>query len=325
MSRRRIVRGALRTAMYLLVLGFLAERLWSARHGLAANVQTIGPANMVLAGAIAGIGGVPGMFGWRVLLAGMGTRLKLPVALRVYFLGGLARYLPGGVWPAVAHAAMARPLREPPGRLAAAFLASQALAVVAGLAVGLLSLPTLVMADPRWWILLPALLGSLVLLAEPRLLRAALSPAARLLRRGAPPTLPDRRTLLTATGLMVFGWLISGIHIAILAIALGADTVAAGTVGIGGFALSVVAGVLSIVLPSGLGARELVLGLTLATLLSGPALVTVVAVSRVLITITDVASTAIVLGFLAWPGRAARRAAHPVQPTPSEEVPYEIH
>ena len=43
-------------------------------------------------------------------------------------------------------------------------------------------------------------------------------------------------------------------------------------------------------MPGGLGARELVLGLTLATLLTGPALVTVVALSRILVTVTDAAN-----------------------------------
>jgi uncharacterized membrane protein YbhN (UPF0104 family) len=111
--------------------------------------------------------------------------------------------------------------------------------------------------------------------------------------------LPDRRTLAVATGWMVIGWLISGTHIAVLAVALGADAGQALTIGIGGFALSVVAGVATLVLPTGFGAREVVLGLTLATLVSGPALVTVVALSRVLITVIDLVTTLLVLGTLA--------------------------
>lgn len=308
---RRVAGRVLRIVAYTGVGGFLAYQLWRSRSGLAGSVRTIGLGNAVLAGLLAGVGGVPGMFGWRALLAGLGTRLPLPVALRVYFLAGLTRYLPGGVWPAVAHAAMARGLREPPARLAAAFLASQGLAVVAGLAVGLLALPKLIATDPAWWLLLPALLAALLPLARPQLLAGLLGFAQRLLRRSGPtPTLPDRRTLLGATALMALGWLVSGAHIAVLAAALGAKPVAALTVGVGGFSLSVVAGVVALVLPSGLGARELVLGLTLATLLTGSALVTVVALSRVLITVVDLASTGLVLAVIGVRTRTAPPAEH---------------
>ncbi|MGV9778280.1 hypothetical protein [Streptosporangium sp. NPDC003464] len=212
----------------------------------------------------------------------------------------------------MAHAAQARPLGEPPARLAGAFVASQGLAVVAGLAVGLVALPWLVAADALWWALLPALAAALVPAALPRLLERLLGVAQRVLRRGdVPPVLPGRRVLLTVTGLMAAGWLISGLHVTVLAVALGAPLSGALTVGVGGFALSTVAGVLTLVMPSGLGPREAVLGLTVATLLTGSGLVTLVALSRVLITVADLASTAAVLGWLARTGRRGHRPTPP--------------
>ena len=303
-------RRAARTVMYLMVGAFLGYELWHSRHGLVTSVRAIGPVRALLAGLLAGVGGVPGLFGWRLLLSGLGTDLPLPVALRVYFLAGLTRYLPGGVWPMMAHAAAGRALRVPPARLAAAFLASQGLAVVAGIMVGLLALPRLVAANPWWWVLLPALLAVLVPLARPSLLGRLLGLGQRLVHRGgAPVHLPGPGVLLRATALMALGWLISGAHIAVLAMALGAAPTAALTIGIGGFALSVVAGVLTLVMPSGLGAREVVLGVTLATILTGPALVAVVALSRVLITVVDMASTAGVLAVLTVREQTVRRRA----------------
>jgi uncharacterized membrane protein YbhN (UPF0104 family) len=315
MSGRRFVSTALRTGGMLTVLGFLGWRVWRVRYGLGTSLRTVGLGTALFAGALALVGGVPGMFGWRMVLSGLGTRLELPVALRVYFLAGLTRYLPGGVWPAVAHAALARTLRQPPGRLAGAFLASQALAVVAGLAVGLLALPRLVATNPAWWLLVPAAAATLVPLAHPRLLAAPLAVVQRILRRGDHPvTLPDRRTLFAATGLMALGWLVSGAHVAVLAVALGAPLGQAATIGIGGFALSVVAGVVTIVMPSGLGPREVVLGLTLATLLTGSELVTVVALSRVLITVGDLLVSGAVLATLAVSSRAVVPRVLPVPP-----------
>jgi glycosyltransferase 2 family protein len=304
MRSGRLVRSGARTAGYALVFAFLAYQVWRTRHGLAASLRTVGWATVMLAGGLAAVGGVPGMLGWYLLLTRLGSRMGFPAAVRVYFVAGLARYLPGGVWPVVAHAAMARPLGEPPARLAGAFIASQGLAIVAGMGVGVLTLPRLVAAEPLWWLLVPVFVAALVPLAAPRLLANLLGAGQRLLRRGARPLdLPDRRTLVATTGLMAAGWLISGAHIAVLAVALGADPAHAATVGVGGFALSVVAGAIAIVMPSGIGVREVVLGLTLATLLTGPALVTVVGLSRVLITVGDAVISAAVLAVLTHVGR----------------------
>ncbi|WP_066361849.1 lysylphosphatidylglycerol synthase domain-containing protein [Herbidospora mongoliensis] len=299
MTRRRVF-TVLRTAAIVLVLAFLGYQLWRVRHGVGDSLRQVGWGNAILAGALASIGGIPGFFGWRLLLAGLGTRLTLPVAARVFFLAGITRYLPGGIWPAVAHAAMARPLGEPAARLAGAFVATQGLGVVAGLAVGLIALPWLVAADAIWWALLPLLVAAFLPVVAPRSLGRLLGAAQRILRRGGdgPITLPGRRTLLAVTGLLTTGWLISGLHVSVLAVALGASPAGALSVGIGGFALSTVAGIFTLVMPSGLGPREVVLGLTLATLLTGPALITLVALSRVLITVVDVVSTAVVLAVL---------------------------
>lgn len=153
------------------------------------------------------------------------------------------------------------------------------------------------------------LVASLAPLAFPRLLQPLLRTGQRLLRRPvADVTLPDTPTTLWAGALMVIGWLITGGHVAALAIALGAPASAAITIGVGGYAISVLAGGFAVLLPRGLGAREFVLGLTLASLLGGPALIAVVALSRVLLTAVDAVTTSAVLGALAWTGRVRRTA-----------------
>lgn len=303
-SRRVAAWRAARLTGYALVCGFLGWQVWLVRDGLAGSLAAVGWPALLAATALAAVGWVPGFFGWRILLTGLGTRLPLSRATSVYFLAGLARYLPGAVWPVLAHAALARTLREPPARLAGAFLASQVVGVVAGLAAGLLALPRLVGDDPRWWLLLPVLLAALAPLAFPDTLRLLVRAGQRVSRRPpAPVPLPDRAATLRATGLMLAGWLITGGHVAVLAIALGAEPGAAVTIGVGGYAIAVLAGGFAVLLPRGLGAREVVLGLTLATLLDRPALVAVVALSRVLLTVVDAVTTAGVLGALAWTGR----------------------
>jgi uncharacterized membrane protein YbhN (UPF0104 family) len=298
--RRPRYRRALKVALYLLAFGFLGYQLWRVCDGLGTSLRTVGWANAALATLLGIVGGIPGFFAWRVLLTRLEVRLPLVTAVRVFFVAGLARYLPGGVWPALAHAVAAKPLGAPPARMAGAYLASQVLGLVAGMVVGLLALPRLVAADPIWWILLPVLLAALAPVLSPRLLAAAVRVVRRLFHRrdaGEFP-LPTTATLLTVTGLSALGWVISGLSVTVLAMAFGAPLGPAVLVGIGGFALSMLAGVLAVIMPSGLGVREVILGLTLATLVSGPELVTVVALNRVALTVGDLASTAIVLGLL---------------------------
>jgi uncharacterized membrane protein YbhN (UPF0104 family) len=306
---RRLLLAAARTAAYVLALSFLAYELWGARHGLAGNLRRVGWRNALIAVALLAAGGLPGFFGWRILLTRLGTRLPLPTAIRLFFLAGLTRYLPGGIWPTVTHAALARPLGEPPARLAGALGASQGLTVIAGLGVGLLALPRLVAAHAIWWALLPVLVLALLPVFAPGLLGRLLRLAQRILRGTGPPVeMPGRGVLLAVAALMGVGWLVTGLHIVVLAIALGASPAGTLTVGIGGFALSVVAGLFAVLTPGGLGVREAVLALTLATLLTGPALVTLIILSRVLTTAADLASTAVVLGWLAWRTRRRPRS-----------------
>jgi glycosyltransferase 2 family protein len=309
---RRWARKVLRVTAYLLVCGFLGYQLWRVRDGLGESLRTVGWTTALLAMVLGVVGGVPGFFGWRMLAAGVGVRLPFTTGVRIFFLAGLARYLPGGVWPTVAHAVMARPLGASPARMTVAYVVSQALGVVSGVAVSLIALPRLVAADPIWWVLLPILVAALIPLAAPGLLGTLLRFAARMLRRQIPADsllLPDRRILFAATGLNAVGWVITGLHVSVLAIALGAPVGQAITVGIGGFALSVLAGVVTVVMPSGFGVRELVLGLTLAALVSDSGLVTLVALSRVLLTVGDLASTAVVLGVFGLTGRASTKEA----------------
>lgn len=293
-----------RAGTYVLVIGFLAVQLWRARAGILPSLRTVGWGSAALATVLAGVGGVPGFIGWRMLLTALGVRLPLLTAIQVYRLAGLTRYLPGGIWPALAHAAHAVPLGESPVRMGAGYLATQVIGVLAGVPVGLIALPWLLSASPIWWVVPPLAVVTMLPMAAPGVLGRLLAVTRRVFRRPGPPVpLPGRARLLAVTGVLAGGWTISGLHIGVLAIALGAPPLPALAIGVGSFSLAFVTGVAALVLPNGLGVRELVLGITLAALVTGPGLVTLVALSRVLITVADLLSTAVVLGLLTVTGR----------------------
>lgn len=287
MTRRGLF-AVVRTGCYVAVLGFLGYQLFAHRGDVIPVVTSLGWGRFAAAVAIAAAGAWLGMAGWRALLTAFGCRLATPVAAKVYFVAGLGRYLPGGLWPALAHADLARKLREPPGLLASAFLASVLVSTVAGLAVGLVAVPALAAVQPVWWVVVPMLVAGLLVIGAPQLTRLAAAIVRR--RTGKTVALPGPRAVFGAMGLMAAGWLLAGVHLVVLTRGLPVNGLPGTAVLVGGFALASVAGVLVVVLPAGLGAREAVLGLALAAALAGPsmpAIVAVVAMSRLVVTAAD--------------------------------------
>jgi uncharacterized membrane protein YbhN (UPF0104 family) len=106
--------------------------------------------------------------------------------------------------------------------------------------------------------------------------------------------------------LTALGWLISGAHVSVLATALGAGPRDA-AMAAAAYCLSTVAGMLMVVVPAGLGGRELVLGLALGSALPGTAALTVVALSRLLVTSADLAAA---VGAAAYAAARHRAANH---------------
>lgn len=317
-ARRRALK-LLRTAAYLIIVAFLLWQIWRVRHGLGDSLSSVGWSAVGLAAGLAVVGTFPGFFGWRLLVTGTGTRLTVSDAARVFFLSGVTVYLPGGVWPPIVQAALARRVGAPAAGLMTAGLITLVLTMLSGSIVGLLAVPHLAANDPIWWLSLPLVLSAVgAVILVPRLLTRLLGLGQRILRRGRHEiAVPTGRTTLRVVALNVLGWCCNGTHVVILAVALGAPPASAMTLGVGGFVLSAVAGALSQA-PAGLGVREVVLGLTLGVLVSGPDLVLLLLLSRFVTTLGHVTATLGVLGVLAGTRFvAARRRAAQTSPVPS--------
>lgn len=250
---------------------------------------------------------------WRALLADLGSPLSLPAALRVFFLGQLGKYLPGSLWPLVAQAELAREHDVPRRRSAAVGLLTMGIGLVAGLAVAAATLPLLSPdATARYW---PAFVGVPVLLGllHPAVLNPVIARGLRVLRR------PDLEHPLSARGVTVaFGWAalawgFFGVQVWVLGLDLGAHGWRLLPVAAGAFSLAWSIGFLAVFVPAGVGVREAALTAALAPVLSrGDALV-VALVSRVAMT----------LGDLAWAGIAvvtARATGHLTVPAADEDA-----
>ncbi|MEV0614801.1 lysylphosphatidylglycerol synthase domain-containing protein [Nonomuraea sp. NPDC050404] len=310
-GRRRLLK-LLRTAGYSIIVVFLCWQIWRVRHGLGDSLSSVGWSAIGLAAGFTVVGTFPGFLGWRLLVTGTGMRLTLSDAAWVFFLSGVTRYLPGAIWPPIVQAALAKRVGAPAAGLMTAGLITLVLTALSGGIVGLLAVPYLAATEPMWWLALPLVLSATgAVMLAPRLFKRLLSLGQRILGRGGHEiVLPTGRTSMGVLAYNVLGWSCNGTHAAILAVALGAPPASAMTLGIGGFVLSAVVGALSQA-PAGLGVREVVLGLTFGVLVSGPDLITLLLLSRLLTTLGHVIATLGVLGLLAGTRFVAARRDQP--------------
>jgi uncharacterized membrane protein YbhN (UPF0104 family) len=179
----------------------------------------------------------------------------------------------------------------PRRRTAVTGLLALGLSLLTGLLVGLPAASFLITRDSSgfdWWLLLG--IPILVVLCVPRLLNAVIDRMLRTLKREPLEHGLSAPAVLRAVATFVLVWLSFGVHTLLLARAVAGDaphpdlTTAAMT----GYALSVSLGMLTVVLPAGLGAREGLLTIILSTAMPTPAAAAVAIMSRFIVTIVDV-------------------------------------
>lgn len=230
---------------------------------------------------------------WRSIMHDLGHPIRVRPAIALFGVSQLGKYIPGGVWNIAAAADLGRTHGIPARHSVAAMTLAVLISLVSGVGIGALSFvvaPTPALSEWAWvmWFGVPLL----VLLAPP-IMNRLIALAWRLLR--LEPLDTDHGTLSTrgvasATAWAGLAWIVAGVSVAALAIGLGMpatwQTVAQC---IGGYALAWVIGFLFIVAPAGAGVREVVLAAALAGALASAEIVTLVLLSRLLLTAVDLA------------------------------------
>lgn len=301
----------LRSSRWLRVV-FVLIALAFCTYGLVSQWTEIGDALRRLSwwaigGAlIAGLAGLGAwLLAWRSLLAGFGSPLPLPAAIRVMFLAQLGKYVPGSVWALVGQVELAREQHVPRRRGASATVLAMATTIAAGCAAAAVTLP-LTSADATrryWWLLLlaPVLLACL----HPRVVTALLNRALTLVGREPLEQAIGIGAMARAVGWTVLGWALFGTHAWLLARSLGDAGFFLST---GAYALAFTVGFLFIIAPGGLGAREAALVVALAPVLPDGGPLVVALASRVVLTVADLlwAGLAFALGRGRPPEREVR-------------------
>ncbi|WP_238013233.1 flippase-like domain-containing protein [Dactylosporangium sp. AC04546] len=279
-TRRAFLAATVAGGLYALAVQrtTLAASLGEVRAG-----ALLSAAGLVVAGLIAT------MQVWRVLLAGLGAPLRPLAAAQTFFVGQLAKYLPGSMWSVLAQMELARAHHVPRSRTATAAALTIAVSLGAGLLTTVVALPFAgdQAGSRSWWLLLGVPL--LAVLLHPKLVNGVVGAALRLARRPPMPKPLSGRTIVAAAGWAVLSWVLLGAHVAALGRPLGADTLRAAAVSVGGFALAWCLGFLMLVAPAGVGVREVLLVGLLGTQLTVAQATAVTVLSRALMTAADLA------------------------------------
>lgn len=307
--------GLLVIAAGLAVYGLVSQ--WHEVHDALARLAWYDVAGAA-ACAIAGLGCM--MLAWRALLAGLGSPLPLPAAIRVMSIGQLGKYVPGAVWALAAQVELARDYDVPRRRSSAASLVAMAVTLVVALIVAgvMLPLTSARAAGHYWWVLAVMPLAAACL--HPRVIKFGLDLVLKVLHRDPLEESVGAAAMARALAWTTLGWLFFGAHAWFLISDFadkGADTFA---LALGGFALAWTVGFLIIFSPGGIGAREVALIAVLAPVMPSASALVVALASRVVMTLGDLvwAGTGLVLG-----SRGKVRAKRPAGPagTPPSLAP----
>src|SRR6478735_4823659 len=290
MTRKKIL-TVLRVAIALITLAAVVYAVVHNWADVSVHLDKISWTTFLWSTLAAGVGTWLTMIGWKTLLRDLGSDLHPAPASGVYFVGQLGKYLPGSLWSVLVQADIASHLKVPRRRTAVTGLLALGLSLLTGLLVGLPAASFLITRDSSgfdWWLLLG--IPILVVLCVPRLLNAIIDRMLRTLKREPLEHGLSAPAVLRAVATFVLVWLSFGVHTLLLARAVAGDaphpdlTTAAMT----GYALSVSLGMLTVVLPAGLGAREGLLTLILSTAIPTPAAAAVAIMSRFIVTVVDV-------------------------------------
>ncbi|WP_083802319.1 lysylphosphatidylglycerol synthase transmembrane domain-containing protein [Micromonospora sp. ATCC 39149] len=315
MGRRRAWRAALTAVFVAAVLGGVTLTLRGQQWSTLGRLLRPDTAGWLLAALlVTGVGLLCGMRAWTLTLASVGAVVPPRTGVRMFFVGFLGKFVPGRVWGLLAQLRLGDAAGVSRGRMAGTYLVNLVVVLLTGGAVGLLVAPAVLGTGTGLaWLLLPVAL-LVVLAIRPRVLDLLVRLAARVARRPRPAPLHRPAEVRHAIAWQSLSWVLSGVHLWIVAVLLGADAGAALPAAVGAFALATTAGTVALFVPDGAGVREVLVVAALSTVLPLPAAVTAAVASRVLSTLAEALTAGLALLAVAASERLAT-SGNPATPS----------
>ncbi len=287
----RVVRPV--AALLVLVAVVVAVvRTW---HSVSTELGRMPGWALVAALALMLLGLVPTVAAWRILLADLGLDAAAgPPRAGSSSSGSWASTCRARLWVVLAQSDLAARHGVPRRRTAVVGLVQVGISIVVGLALGVLAVPALVAGgvNKAWLLSLVALpVGAVIL--HPPVLNRVVGIGLRVLRQEPLEHEFSRRAVAGAALVSAAAWLLIGLQLWVLAVGLDAPAGRALLAAGFGYALAASIGLLVVVVPAGLGARDVAIVLTLSTMMPRSAATAVAIVSRFVVLVADlIAATA---------------------------------
>lgn len=287
------LRSLLKLSLTVVFIGGLAALLFATRASLeeaADEIANVGARALAASFLVLLIGRVGFALAAWTGAANELAAIEPRAAATVWLRTAVAKYLPGGLWQplnALQH------LTSRGGTAAAAgsvVIVDICASAVAALAVGLVAVPALVYRDSGTaaWLLLGL---PLVALLHPRVFGFVLRLLQKFTVGKAPLPRLTGRLVVRTVALHVLGWVLAGISLAIVLLALGVSPSLA--LVIPATALSWLVGFLFVIAPAGLGVREVALVALLAGTASQDQILAAALLSRLMFMAVDLLSAVV--------------------------------
>lgn len=246
------------------------------------------------------------MVSWQAILGG---EVEGTDAARIYFVGQFAKYVPGKVFSLIVSIRMGKAAGVTTARMASAWLLTIVVALLTGATVALAAGPELLHGGQTAWLALAALPIAAVLI-KPDLVNKAAAAAAKIRKQERPPHISGARQAIVA---QLMSWIAGGVHLWILAVAMGAPAARSFALCVGVFCLAAVVGMFAVFTTDGLGVREVILLSALSAVV--PAAGVVALVSRLVVVVSELATAAVGLAVTEIVRRRRRQGLAKVWPT----------
>ncbi len=278
---------AFRLAFLILVLALLAVALYDQAGTLWHEVQRLSAPIVLLAFFLSLCGLICSLMVWREMLADLGSRLSIPEAWRIMFIGQLAKYIPGSIWPVLAQSELGADRGIPRTRSALSVLLCYAVMTCSGAVVAAITLPFASAGSVAqyFWILFLIPVGIAAL--SPPVLNRMLRLVLRLTRQPELQQGVSYRGLARTMAWAIAGWSFNGLMIYVLMRQLAGDRQGTLLVSVGAYSLSWAIGFLAVFAPAGAGVREAVMIAVLHTQTTAAIALTVALVSRAISVVSD--------------------------------------
>lgn len=276
-----------RRTFLIAVLALLGVALYHQSGTLWSELQRLSAPVLLLA-FVAGLCGLLCSFMvWRTLLADLGSKLSVPEAWRIFFIGQLTKYVPGSVWPVLAQMELAADRGVPRDRSVLSALLSYATMTCTGAVVAVVTLPFAAGGSfgHYFWVLFAIPLAAVLL--SPPVLNRLFALLLRVLRRPPLEHVLSIRGLSLTMSWALAGWACNGFMTYILLRQLAGHSSGALLASVGGYALSWVAGFVAVFAPAGAGVREAVMVAALSSRTTAATALTIALVTRALAVLSD--------------------------------------